>query len=345
LLTLFAVKGALLNIVAGVVVAPLWMVAPVTVCTVDDPRAVELSGLVATPDGYVSVIDSQFDPDTILIVYLDSACGVSRTEGYPTAARDPEDIAAAPDGILWVADIGDNITAQTRRSTVALWRLPPDGGDPVIHRLSYPDGPHDAEALLFGADGQPIIVTKDISGLAGLYRPTGPLQAQSGTGVPLEKVGTFRPSVTGASNPLGGVGEMVVTGAATSPDRRRVALRTYAAAYEWDVPDGDVVKAITTGTPRYTPLPDEPQGESIAYTVDGQGFLTLSDVSGPTELRRYQPSTVELPGSATPSAIVAEEVAATGPDWRLWLGVTAIAVGLLVLAVFGGLWLRGRGRS
>ena len=52
------------------------------------------------------------------------------------------------------------------------------------------------------------------------------------------------------------------------PDR--VALRTYTAAYEWDVPDGDVVKAITTATPRITPLPDEPQGESIAYTADGR---------------------------------------------------------------------------
>ena len=76
-------------------------------------------------------------------------------------------------------------------------------------------------------------------------------------------------SATGAANPLGIIGEVVVTGAATSPDRNRVALRTYTAAYEWDVPDGDVVKAITTTTPRLTPLPDEPQGEAIAYTVDG----------------------------------------------------------------------------
>jgi streptogramin lyase len=319
--------------------------AAVTVCTVDDPGAVELSGLVATQDGYVSVIDSQFDSDTIRIVYLDSACAVRRTQGYPTAARDPEDIAVAPDGTLWVSDTGDNITAQSRRSTVALWRLPAGGGDPVIHRLSYPDGPHDAEALLFDQDGQPIIVTKEISGLAGLYRPTGPLQPQSTTGVQLEKVGTFRATVTGASNPLGSLGEMVVTGAATSPDRRRVALRTYAAAYEWDVPDGDMVKAITTGTPRYTPLPDEPQGEAIAYTVDGQSFLTLSDESGPTELRRYQPSTVGAPapsGSETATAVPFVAAAEAGPDWRLWAGVAALAIGLLTLVVFAVVAIRGR---
>ncbi len=59
----------------------------------------------------------------------------------------------------------------------------------------------------------------------------------------------------------------MITGAAVSPDRSRVVLRTYAEAYEWDVTDGDVVKAITSGVPRVTPLPDEPQGEAIAYTA------------------------------------------------------------------------------
>src|SRR5690606_10370961 len=96
------------------------------VCTVDDPRAVELSGLVATPDGYVSIVDSQFDSDQVVIVYLDPACQVVRTLGYPTPPRDPEDLAVAPDGAIWVADIGDNITATERRRTIALWRIPPD---------------------------------------------------------------------------------------------------------------------------------------------------------------------------------------------------------------------------
>jgi hypothetical protein len=249
-----------------------------------------------------------------------------------------------------VADIGDNVTAQTHRSTIALWRVPSDGGDPVIHRLSYPDGPHDAEALLFDATG-PVIVTKELSGLAGLYRPTGPLQPSSPTGVALQRVAEFRPAATGTSNPLGGIGELVITGAATSPDRKRVALRTYAAAYEWDVRDGDVVKAITTGVPRATPLPDEPQGESIAYTPDGKSFLTLSDVSGPTELRRYQPSTQELPApSASASAAAAATVAAAteqeaGPEWQLWLGVAALTVGLLALIAFGVLTILGRHRQ
>jgi hypothetical protein len=316
-----------------------------TVCTVDDPRAIELSGLVATADGYVSQIDSHFESDQVRIVYLDRSCRVTRTVGYPTSPRDPEDLAVAPDGTLWVADIGDNMGAQTRRESVALWRVPAGGGPPVINRLTYPDGPHDAEALLFTGDGSPVIVTKELGGTAYLYQPTGPLQPGTAAGVPMRRVGEFRPTATGAANPLGAIGETLVTGAATSPDRRRVALRTYTAAYEWDVPDGDVVKAITTGTPRLTPLPDEPQGEAIAYTVDGREFLTLSDESGPTTLRRYHPSSELVPatsGSAAPVDATLPRAESTNTP-MMWFGLALAAGGAgLLIAALGYFGIRRR---
>ncbi len=305
------------------------------VCTVDDPRAVELSGLVATADGYVSEIDSQFNPDQIRIVYLDQSCRVTRTVGYPTPARDPEDLAVAPDGTLWVADTGDNLTAATHRQTVALWKVPSAGGSPVIHRLTYPDGSHDAEAVLFSGDGSPIIVTKELGGTAFLYQATGPLQPNTAPGVPMRRVGEFRPIATGASNTLGAAGELLVTGAATSPDRRRVALRTYTAAYEWDVPDGDVVKAITTSTPRVTALPDEPQGEAIAYTMDGQNFLTLSDESGPTTLRSYERSTRPAAPAATSAAPTVAAPAPAVSTPMLWYGfaLAGLGGGALIVAL------------
>lgn len=317
------------------------------VCTVDDPRAVELSGLVATPDGFVSEVDSQFESDRIRIVYLDRSCRVTRTLGYPSPACDPEDLAVAPDGTLWVADTGDNLTAQTRRQSVALWRVPAGGGAPVINRLTYPDGPHDAEALLFTGDGTPVIVTKELGTTAYLYQPTGPLQPGT-AGVPMRRVGEFRPIAAGAANSLGAVGETMITGAATSPDRRRIALRTYTAAYEWDVPDGDVVKAITTGTPRLTPLPHEPQGEAIAYTVDGQDFLTLSDEPGPTTLHRYHPSHELAPAAAASSstAVAAPPAAASTDTPMMWYGYgLAAAGGGLLIAALGYFGLRRTRRS
>jgi hypothetical protein len=310
--------------------------APTDLCVVDDPRATELSGLVATPTGYIAINDGQDRPSLVHIVYLDLACKVTKVTPYPTAARDPEDVTVAPDGTLWVADTGDNITNDNRRTTIALWKVPATG-PPVIHRLTYPDGPHDAEALLFGTDGKPIVVTKEITGIAGLYVPTAELQPNSQAGVKLRRVGEFRARSSGENNSLGALGEVVVTGAARSPDGRKVALRTYTAAYEWDVPDGDIVKAITTSTPRLTALPDEPQGEAIAYTADGTEFLTLSDEPGATALRRTTPSTaaiVTAPPSGSPPPAPAPTGLAAIPLW-LTLPVAALGLGMAAVGFFG----------
>jgi len=221
-----------------------------------------------------------------------------------------------------VADIGDN---DSIRRTVALWRIPPDGGPPVIYRLTYPDGAHDAEALLFAADGTPVIVTKELASVSGVYQAERAPEPDTADGVPLRRVGDFRPVLTGDPADLTRIAQVLVTGAAVSPDRTRVALRTYTAAYEWDVPDGDVVKAITTGTPRITQLPDDPQGEGLSYTVDGQAFLTCSDESGPSELRRYARAADASPstGAGAPSA--------GEPTAMLWYGYALAAAGAVVL--------------
>jgi hypothetical protein len=309
------------------------------VCTVTDPRAIGLSGLVATADGYVSVVDGQFDRTKTVIVYLDHACKVVRVQSYPASPRDPEDLAVAPDGTLWSADIGDNFNAPSHRSTIAVWRVPPGGGNPVIYRMTYPDGWHDAEALLFAADGTPVVVTKEIGDTSFVYQATRPLEPGTPTGVPMRRVGEFHPRITLPTNDIGRLAELLVTGAAMSPDRRRVALRTYAAAYEWDVPDGDVVKAITTGTPRITPLDNEPQGESIAYTVDGQFFLTVSDQPGPTPILRYRPAAA--PAAPTAIGTVTATVGAPGPFERYRSVILTVDGVALVVAV---LWIVGARR-
>lgn len=340
LATLAAAAGLAASTTAGVGAAV--GAAPTDVCVIEDSRATELSGLVALETGYVVVNDSQDDAGAIRVIYLDAGCAVTRTVRYPSTARDPEDLAVAPDGALWVADIGDNVTSQERRRTIALWRVPADGGSPLVHRLSYPDGPHDAEALLFSGDGTPVVITKDASGKSGLYVPSGPIEPNSTAGVPLQRVGEFTPLSTGENNFLGTTGELLVTGAATAPDRSRVVLRTYTAAYEWDVPDGDVVKAITTGTPRLTALPDEPQGEAIAYTVDGTRFVTLSDQEqSPTTLRQHVRATEPLvatpaPASPAPPADPPSTGLAAIPVWYS----AAAAFGGLVLVVVGFVGLR-----
>ncbi len=267
-------------------------VADGRVCRIADQRLDELSGLVATTDGYIVVNDGADKASHRKIFYLSKNCSVRRTVSYPSRPRDTEDLQLGRDGTLWVADIGDNGAS---RNTIALWKLAPGASKPSLFRLSYPDGARDAEALLIAPDGTPIIVTKT-AGSAGIYIPAEPLKAKSTT--TLKLAGSVAVPLTTTSNPYSFAGRLVITGAATSPDGARVVLRTYADAFEYDVPDGDVVKALTSGTPRQVALPDEPQGESIAYTPDGTALLTVSEGSKPSLLRYPLPS---APSPAVPS--------------------------------------------
>jgi hypothetical protein len=320
--------------------------AATVVCTVADPRVRGLGGLVATADGYVAVNDANADPKKIEIFYLDRRCQLIRAVGYPTPARDPEDLALAADGSLWIADTGDNITNKPdqRRATVALWRLAPNSATPVIYRLAYPDGPHDAEALLLADDGTPVIMTKELLAPAGLYVPAAALSANNTQPVALRKVGSFSPYLTGTSNPFGVVGQLIVTGAGRSPDGHRLAIRTYSDAYEFTVTGGDIISAITTGTPQITALPDEPQGEAVAYSTDGKQLLTLSDQrTGSTQIRAYpaapppRPTTPPAPTRRTGSASTSSP-RFTSPAL---VGAAAATAGVgLVLAVLGVMSIR-----
>ncbi|GAA3734605.1 hypothetical protein GCM10022225_16240 [Plantactinospora mayteni] len=329
------------------------------VCTVDDERLPEVSGLAATEDGYVVVNDSSDVDNRRRIFFLDRNCAVTRAVRYPSRPRDTEDLTRAPDGTIWVGDIGDNDRV---RETVALWKLAPGAESPVLHRISYPDGAHDAEALLLSGDGTPIIVTKD-PGTPGLYAPARALRA--GQTTPLRKVGQFTLPRSTTSNPFSIFGRQLVTGGAVAPDGSRVILRTYADALEFDVTGGDVVRAVTEGTPRVIPLPDEPQGEAITYGPDGTALFTLSEKAqgesaADPVLLRYPIADREPKSSPSPSASPRATPASTESDLdrvaessRDVTGrfVGAVALTLLVLVLAGGfaIWRArrrpsGRGR-
>ncbi len=288
--------------------------SPATACVVTDHRIIGLSGLVVTRTGYIAISDSNTDKRAIRVWLLDRHCHVVRSIAYPTAAYDPEDAAVGRDGTIYVADIGDNAS---RRSSIGLWRIAPGSTRPHLYRYRYPDHAHDAEALLLAADDSPIFVTKE-PGVSHLFVPTGPADP-SGRPVALRQVGTFTPVVTGTTNGLGIVGNLLVTGGANAPDRTSVALRTYSDAYVWDVPDGDVVTAITTTSPRIVPLPNEPQGESVAFDPTGTRLFTVSDrETSPvhTPILAYDVPAATRPPSPSPSAVAASPVqhrCAAGP--------------------------------
>ncbi|XVU21153.1 hypothetical protein ACQPZJ_28215 [Actinoplanes sp. CA-054009] len=326
--------------------------APERVCRVGDSRLNEVSGMAATESGYVVVNDGADDPAGRRIFFLDGRCKVVRTVAYPSRPRDTEDLALGADGTVWVADIGDNSAS---RETIALWRLGPGSRTPELLRLKYPDGAHDAEALLLSPDGTPIIVTKTPLA-AGAYVPAGPLKKTTA----LKLAGNVRLPVTTTSNPFSLAGRLVITGGAVSADGTRAVLRTYADAFEFDVRDGDVVAAITSGDPRQTTaLPDEPQGESIAYSRDGSALLTISEGAKPAILRyplinpaKAPESPPPAPSPATPttdpapasSKAQAAGATTSGPSDRIPAGIVIVGA-LLAAAAIGILFARRKSRK
>jgi hypothetical protein len=242
--------------------------APTTQCQVTDPRLAELSGLVVVGDRMLAMNDGG---EQLAVYLLDAACQVIDAHTAAVDPYDPEDLAVAADGTVWLADTGDN---NAERATVALHAMRTDGST-SLYRLTYPDAPHDTEALLLAPDGTPYLVTKEVLGASGVYRPIGPL-VDGGT-VATEKVAAVNITFTGtAGGPVGQAGQLLVTGGAVAADGSRLALRTYTDAYVWALTGSDVVGALA-GTPIRVPLPDSPQGEAISFAADHRNLVVASE--------------------------------------------------------------------
>ncbi len=250
--------------------------APVAACTVTDPRLGELSGLVAGREHWYGVNDGG---TAATVFVLGKDCQVQDEIVGSIDPYDVEDLARDGDGTFWLADTGDN---DGDRETVALIALTPDG-ESTLYRLTYPDGAHDAEALLLDGDGVPYVITKSPLGTADVYRPAGPLASPGPT--PLDHVVSVRLSSTDTpGGPVPGiVGSVTVTGAAASPDGTAIALRTYTDAYLFPLTGGDVVAAFNE-QPVRVPLPNEAQGESIAFQPDGSLISGSEGVGQPINL-------------------------------------------------------------
>jgi hypothetical protein len=299
--------------------------APVTRCQLTDPRLTEVSGLVEVGDRMLVHNDGG---DSLDVYVLDRTCAVVTVHSAPVDPYDPEDLALAVDGTVWLADTGDNTGT---RPTVALLALHADGSSSV-YRLAHPDGPRDVEALLLAPDGTPYLVTKEVLGASAVYRPVSAL-VEDGT-VGLTEVGGVDFVLTGTpGGPVGRAGQLMVTGGAVSPDERYVALRTYTDAYVWPLTGSDVAGALA-GEPRRVALPEAAQGEAVSFTGDSSALVVAGE-GLPSDV-----TVVPLPTAAAPSA---EAQSAEGPLSGLVRsddGPSPVAAGVAAAVVAGVLvWL------
>ena len=260
---------------------------PTTITTIKEKAISESSGLAASRSmrgAYWTHNDSGDGPFIYAFDTRGDSFGIFRVTG--AEVRDWEDMAAGPGpqankSYLYLGDIGDNdavrdevvvyrvaepaLTTATRRLTKAR----PGSTEPAeAIRLRYPDGKHDAEALLVHpTTGNIYIVNKVPIANPTVYEAIAPFTA--GKLVTMRRIGEIHvPSIFGG----------VVTGGGISPDGTRVALCDYFQGYEIALPAGsrdfdEIWKQKMTGFD----LGKRKQGESITYRLDGDALLATSE--------------------------------------------------------------------
>ncbi|HEX8845098.1 MAG TPA: hypothetical protein VF791_10665 [Pyrinomonadaceae bacterium] len=257
--------------------------SPVRIAELSDPAVKESSGLVASrrnADIFWTHNDS--GDDAVLYAFDRKGRNMGHWRVRSAKSYDWEDIAAGPgpqSGVsyLYIGDIGDN---GSRRASITVYRIVEPSvtnakeGEQATEeaeaiRLKYPDGGHDAEALLVHPlTGDLYIVTKNFGTSSGIYKLKAPFSTSAVN--TLTRVGTIS-----VPNLVGGL----ITGGDISTDGRRVVLCDYLSAYELSLPDsaaGDFdniwkqpIESVALGPRR--------QGEAVCYSLDGQAILATSE--------------------------------------------------------------------
>jgi hypothetical protein len=246
-------------------------------CRLKDPAITESSGIAASrtrSDVFWTHNDSL---DEARIFAFDRRGRALATFAVPNAdAFDWEDIAAGPGpeqgrSYLYVGDIGDNFRI---RDVIQVYRVPEPRVD--VRRegvrgktepatrfdLRYPNGPHNAEALLIHPEsGDLFVITLERSAPGYVFRARAPLR--TGAPIPLTRVGSV---------PLA-----YVSGGAISPDGRHVVTRAGPKALEYSLPERTPFDRLWSMTPRVVPMPEARSGEAVDYRRDGRALITTTE--------------------------------------------------------------------
>lgn len=234
--------------------------------TITDQRVTESSGLARDTDNNVFwTINDSGDRGVVYAIGPDG-----RTRGTVEFDADPVDVEAIAyaNGRLYVADIGDN---QAQRESVRIYVInaPTPGVDRgssfTTYEFTYPDGPHDAEAILVEESGRIRIVTKAPTG--GIYLAPEQL-------------------TTGGRNELTRVADAPawVTDATVLPSGQ-FAVRTYLSL---EVLDPESHASVARAR-----LPFQPQGESLTVSMTDQVLLIGSEGAQSRVLRVPIPAALD----------------------------------------------------
>jgi hypothetical protein len=231
----------------------------------------ELSGLTASRR-HPGIYWAHNDSGNALALYAIRETGtvVATFALRGATAYDPEDVGLGPCApndartCLYLADTGDNMRG---RKTVRLLRmLEPDvlrTGPVEVEPIEfiYPDGAHDAEAVLVDPQTADVyIVTKSIVSLGSAYR----LDVRGKR--PLRAV--YVTSLAAAQG-----FDSLVTAGSVHPSGTRILLRTYRGVWEFRHPQARSLADVLRTEPRETPNARHLQGEAVTYVADGGAYV------------------------------------------------------------------------
>ncbi|MFI6602267.1 hypothetical protein ACIBHX_38960 [Nonomuraea sp. NPDC050536] len=290
--------------------------------TIKDPRIAESSGLAVSPthpDVYYTHNDSGAGPVFYALGPNGRTKATFRLRG--AESRDWEAMAATKDpktgrGVLWFADIGDNMDGAW--PDVSIYRVMEptvlkDATLPAVrYRFRYSGGGRNAEGIMINPrTGRLYVVSKEFSG--SVYIAPKQLRT-SGINI-LRKVGDA---------------PIMATDAAYAPDGSSYVIRTYFSATLYR-PSGEMITRVS--------MPELHQAESIAYAPDGKALLTGSEGLNSPVYRVPIPSRarpVRASPSSTPSARPVADTAAadrgsglTGRGLVIWIAAALGAVALI----------------
>jgi hypothetical protein len=229
-----------------------------------DPRITESSGLATSRAHRHTVWTVNDSGDSARVFAVDTRSGDTvGVHSFGADVWDVEALAIGPDGRMLVGDIGDN--TESRSFVRVFWFDEPALGETqgswASWELAYPDGPHDAEALLVDPrSGRLSIVTKGEPG--AVY--TAPVRPSRSGVNRLTRVATAPP---------------VVTDGVVLPDGR-VALRGYLRLSLYAA---DTWRLLAEQT-----LPLQPQGETIATAPDGGNSVLVGSEGVGSLIRRVE---------------------------------------------------------
>jgi hypothetical protein len=186
-----------------------------------------------------------------------------------TRNRDWEDMTLGKgplDGVnyIYLADIGDNFRISKQ---YFIYRFPePSLSQDTVSKVDriifkYPDGSHNAEALLVDPRSRDIYVVTKTDSVSHLYKIAYP-QASSST-------------IT--ARYVGSLGYNGVVSAAISSRGDEIMIKTYLSINYWKRNVNESIEQALKRAPSQLNYAVEPQGEAVCFRNDGTGFFTLSE--------------------------------------------------------------------